>query len=625
MSAASPISFWVIAVAGSIALHGAIGMALYAMPMPETRKPSHTEIDIATLTAGGAQQIAMPENVSIIGAEQPAIRVQPPASVVAAKDAGAVTEAVRPQPSDMQAAKVSAGVEPVSASATIMQASGEAKAAPAAAETTPDAIPSNPVQALAETKATTQTAEAIAKRDADAPNSPDASTPVSPSATVAAAASSAAPLEMPAAASTETLAVARVETTKPLPSAIPQMAPEVSKAMEAVTSTEPATPLIATGNTVARAVAAATVETTKPLPSAVPQIAPEAPKAMDAVVSLEPAAPLVAAGKATEAAVTVPSEGPTSNLPPVSAQTRPATIAPSGGATVAAPQIAAAPSATPSGRPAESAAVVVAPTRPSAAASSVPSAVVAHAPTAVAQPPLSPSPPAAEAQVAALLPRPDILTDGAVTDGPTSGTLRVAEFLSMHEGDDCLLALPASIGPTQASIQAYAAAPETVGRLGAEYERLSGLKLKTETKTVSKDQCGALAFARSLAQYPNFPLRVTLAESTIESGHDLAGVISGLRKDTLYLMVVDDEGKAELVTSYTGQRASLMTFKAPMTLTSGPVSSVQLLVAIASDGPLRTIPLRPGVPAEEYFSRLATEIIAGNRSIAYGITSFVVR
>lgn len=623
MSAASPIGFWVIAVAGSITLHGAIGMALYAMPMPETRKPSPTEIDIATLTAGGAQQLAVPENVSIIGAKQPAIRVQPPASVVAARDAGAVTEAVRAQPSDMQAAKVSTGVEPVSASATIIPPSDEAKAAPAAAETTPNAVPSNPVLALAETKATTQTAEAVAKPDADAPNSFDIPTPISPSATVAAAASSAAPLEMPAAASAETLAAARVEATKPLPSSIPQIAPEAAKAVEAVASVEAATPLIADGNTGTSAITTATVETAKPLPSAVPQIAPETSKAIEAVTSREPASPLVATGGAAETAVAAVSNKPITGPSPV--QTRPATIAPSGGATVAAPQTATAPAAAPSGKPAESAAVVVAPTRPSGAASSVPAAVAARAPTGVAQPPSSPSPAATEAQVAALLPRPDVLTDGAVTDGPTSGTLRVAEFLSMHEGDDCLLALPATIGPTQASIQAYAAVPETVGRLGAEYERLSGIKLKTDTKTVSKDQCGALAFARSLAQYPNFPLRVTLAQSTIPSGRDLSGVISGLRKDTLYLLVVDDEGKAQLVTSYTNQRASLMTFKAPMTLTSGPVSSVQLLVAIASDGPLRTIPLRPGVPAEEYFSRLATEIIAGNRSIAYGITSFVVR
>lgn len=622
MSAASPISFWFIAVAGSIALHGAVGIALYAMPMPETRKPSPTEIDIATLATGGAQKLAVPEDVAIIEAERPAIVVRPPASVLAAKDAGAVTEAVRLQ-SDTEAAKVSADVEPVPASPTVMQPSDEAQTAPPRAST--EAMPSNPVQALAETNPTTQTAEAVATPDADALNSPDASTPVLPSATAAPAVPSAAQPELPTAARTETVAVARTETATPPPSAIPRIAPKASEALETVASLEAATPLIATGNTGASAIAAAPVETTTPLPSALPQIAPEASKATEAVASLEPATPLVGAGRAAEAAVTAPSARPIANSPLASAQARPTTIAPSGGATVAAPQIAAAPVATPFGRPAESAAAVVAPARPSGAASSVASSVVARAPTAVARTPTSPAPVATEAQVAALQPRPDVLTDGAVTDGPTSGTLRVAEFLSMHEGDDCLLALPASIGPTQASIQAYAAVPETVGRLGAEYERLSGLKLQTETKRVSKDQCGALAFARSLAQYPNFPLRVTLAEATIESGHDLAGVISGLRKDTLYLMVVDDEGKAELVTSYTDQRASLMTFKAPMTLTSGPVSSVQLLVAIASDGPLRTIPLRPGVPAEEYFSRLATEIIAGNRSIAYGITSFVVR
>ena len=617
MSAASPISFWAIAVAGSIALHGAVGMALYAMPMPETRKPSRTEIDIATLTAGGAQQIAVPENVSMIEAERPAIIVQPPASVLAAKDVGAVTEAVRLQPGDMQAAKVSAGIEPVSASASVVLPSEETKAAPSPTETASEAVPSNPVQALAETSATTQTAEAVAKPDDDAPNSPDASTPVLPSATAAPAVPSATPLESPTAGSMETVAVASVETAKPLPSAFPQIAPEASKAVETVASLEAATPLIATGSTAASPVAAATVETAKPLPAAVSPIVSEASKTAEAVASIETAAPSIAPGGATGSAVAVAPGNQPVRTSPVSGQASPATIAPGGVTATVAPRIVTTPVATPSGKAAEDTTVVVGSARPAARSSSVVSPAL---PPAAADVPAAP-----EAQVAVLLPRPDVLTDGAVTEGATSGTLRVAEFLATHRGDDCLLALPASIGPTQASIQAYAAAPETVGRLGAEYERLSGLKLRTDTKAVSKDQCGALAFARSLAQYPNFPLRVTLAQSIIESGHDLAGVISGLRKDTLYLMVVDDEGKAELVTSYTDQRASLMTFKAPMTLTSGPVSSVQLLVAIASDGPLRTIPLRPGVPAEEYFSRLATEIIAGNRSIAYGITSFVVR
>ena len=155
--------------------------------------------------------------------------------------------------------------------------------------------------------------------------------------------------------------------------------------------------------------------------------------------------------------------------------------------------------------------------------------------------------------------------------------------------------------------------------------RVAGLDLKTEVRRVSKNQCGALSFARSLAQYPNFPLKMTLNSSEIASGEDLSGVVSGLRKDTLYLIVVDDEGKAELASTSTIGDVRSVEFSAPMTLTSNPGSAVQLLVAIASDGPLRNLPQKPGMPASEYFSKLTFEIIGDSRSIAYGITSFVVK
>jgi hypothetical protein len=210
-------------------------------------------------------------------------------------------------------------------------------------------------------------------------------------------------------------------------------------------------------------------------------------------------------------------------------------------------------------------------------------------------------------------------------NGPAKAEPLLTDFLASRTSDDCLLALPTGPGSKQSSMKAFALVPEAVNRLGAEYQRLSGVQLKAEMQAVSKAQCGALAFGRSLSQYPNFPLRIKLAESTIQRGYDLSGAVSGLHKDTLYLIVVDDEGRAELVTSFKDQRAPLTHFSAPMTLPPRPASAVQLLVAIASDGPLRTVPLTPGVPTEEYFSKLATEIITGNRSIAYGITSFTVK
>ncbi len=66
--------------------------------------------------------------------------------------------------------------------------------------------------------------------------------------------------------------------------------------------------------------------------------------------------------------------------------------------------------------------------------------------------------------------------------------------------------LPASAEPTEALVEAYAREPGLVGELGAEYERVAGAKLETDIRPVSQEQCIALIFARSLAQYPNFPL-----------------------------------------------------------------------------------------------------------------------
>ena len=64
MSTAAPAHFWAIAILGSIALHGAVGMGLYAMPMPEPKKPAHTEITISAPEIGTQLQQAEPETVA---------------------------------------------------------------------------------------------------------------------------------------------------------------------------------------------------------------------------------------------------------------------------------------------------------------------------------------------------------------------------------------------------------------------------------------------------------------------------------------------------------------------------------------------------------------------------------
>jgi hypothetical protein len=328
-----------------------------------------------------------------------------------------------------------------------------------------------------------------------------------------------------------------------------------------------------------------------------------------AAVEVAPARQAVAALPAQPGAEAAPA------LAPVAAP------GPRVGAPLAAAPLAAAPS------PAAPVAIVPATRQPiapdAAPPTTAPSADALQAVAPLAAAPAAAAPPAADPQVAMIL-QPTVEAGGGSKDETRPGRLRIGDFLAAREDDDCLLALPVSMGAQQASIEAFAIRPEAVAQLGADYERQAGIGLKTATRPVSAGQCSALTFARSLAAYPNFPLRLTLNEQRIRSGSVLSGVISGLRKTTLYLVVVDDEGKAELVDARLDARSTVASFSAPMTLTSEPVSSVQLLVAIAADGPLETVPRHPGMPAEEYFSRLATEIVLGNRAIAYGITSFEV-
>ena len=197
----------------------------------------------------------------------------------------------------------------------------------------------------------------------------------------------------------------------------------------------------------------------------------------------------------------------------------------------------------------------------------------------------------------------------------------MATFLKGYEGDGCVLALPVGDG----AVEAFADSPDKTEGLRAAYQRQAGQPLAVEPRQVSAGQCGALSFSRSLAQYPNYPLKLSLEASAIESGKPLTGRIDGIRKNTLYLLVVDDEGQKRLVKTYQGVTKLSVPFSEPMVLKNRTDAPVQLLVAIGSDGPLDALTTRDGSLADRFFDDLAWEIVSEGHRISFGIAGFVVR
>ncbi|MBX3570560.1 MAG: hypothetical protein KF914_21060 [Rhizobiaceae bacterium] len=598
MSGRGSYGLWLAATAGSIGLHGAIGITLYAMPMPEVRKPQPTEIRFETPDIGAAAALS-PESQapSIIARVAPAVATPPvptpeavPQATVVQPAARTETPPARPEPAvPREAASQLLDPSPVDALAPAQQASSAIE--PSAAR---EAVAAVPVEALAPAAA--------------APSDVAAQAPETVLPGVAAAE------EAAAAAEPDAVAALIAASEAVAPAADQTIAATI--AAEAPRAVEPGLSDVvlpdATASGLALQARPETAVAASPQPSrSAPAIAPAA--ADPARLSAPPL--VVSPGKVEAGVADNPAPRPVAAAPARPQAPSPAAQAVAGPASVAAAPLAVAAAPPPGGK-APPAAMVAAPVKPQA-----PSLAAQPAPRAVVT---ATEAPAGDQRVAMIL-QPTIDPDGESKDAARPGRLRIGDFLATREDEECLLAIPTSMGAQQASIEAFTIKPESVTRLGSDYEKESGLSLRADTKPVSANQCIALTFARSLAAYPNFPLRLTLNESMIRSGAVLSGVISGLRKSTLYLVVVDDEGKAELMDANLDVRSTITSFRAPMTLTSGPVSSVQLLVAIASDGPLETVPRRPGMPAEEYFSRLATEIVIGNRSIAYGITSFQVK
>jgi hypothetical protein len=200
---------------------------------------------------------------------------------------------------------------------------------------------------------------------------------------------------------------------------------------------------------------------------------------------------------------------------------------------------------------------------------------------------------------------------------------KMVDYLSLHEGT-CLLALASAGQDRRLGIDGFSGSQEEITRLRKELARMVGVPVETRAHPVSRDQCGALSFARRLLGYPVPALDVRPDVHSIESGGDLSGRIENIRRKMVYLLLVDDDGKVEEIQDLF-MDGGAVGFSAPMTLEDGPVETVQILMALASDERLETVSSHDGMHADAYFAALADELARTGNAVDFGMTFFSVR
>jgi hypothetical protein len=230
--------------------------------------------------------------------------------------------------------------------------------------------------------------------------------------------------------------------------------------------------------------------------------------------------------------------------------------------------------------------------------------------------------PADPEQTVALL-RPVSPEPLAPAETPKQSYAKLLEFLSA-EPRQCFLALASARGSV-IEVKGYAATVERIGELDRRINELIETPAAVRGHLVADAQCAALTFASELAAYPEPPLAVRTARPEVRSGEVLTGRIHNFHRSRLYLIIIDDDGKVQELHDLRPEAGNTVSFQAPLTLTDGPVGTVQLLLAIASDHALLTFSAREGTQAEPYFEQLRNEILQQGKPVDFGIGSFIVR
>lgn len=202
---------------------------------------------------------------------------------------------------------------------------------------------------------------------------------------------------------------------------------------------------------------------------------------------------------------------------------------------------------------------------------------------------------------------------------------RIREHLERLRRDGCFAAFESGAGEAGLRLEGFSSSSSDLARLGEELDRVAGREVDLRPHVVTGDQCEALSFAGRIGINPAATLAIEPKSHTIESGTYVSGLITNFDARHLYLLVVDDEGRVQEISNMFRASEDSVGFIAPMTLSKGPVETVQILLALSSQQSLATVAERDGAPAQDYFAALADEIERTGQRLGIGFTYLYVR
>ena len=239
----------------------------------------------------------------------------------------------------------------------------------------------------------------------------------------------------------------------------------------------------------------------------------------------------------------------------------------------------------------------LAPTRPAPSPTPTPApAQPSPTPSAVLTPPPTPEP----AQTGA--------------SEPVGPVAKAAAFVAAFDGGPCFL-MRSQGDPERLQYQGVGVDAAPFQRFDQEFTKAVGVDAKIGLRLIAPQQCPALALLKASPDRPDAP-RIDAANLDIGPGKPLAGEVANIGGLELVLLIATNDGatvKIDAARTAGGDKAN---FSVPLTPDAKSVKTLQMLLAVVSPRPLKTLETFRAGSTAEIMPKLNAEIAAEGGYVA---------
>ncbi len=202
---------------------------------------------------------------------------------------------------------------------------------------------------------------------------------------------------------------------------------------------------------------------------------------------------------------------------------------------------------------------------------------------------------------------------------------KVRNFLIGQDVGNCFVALPSTIDNQQVGIYGFGRSKRFWPGFLKRLSQKTNIEIPAKLATITDAQCLVASFTKQASTYPNFSVSIALEQETIISGDFLEGQINNVNNRFLNLILVDDEGIAQRLNAYLFNKSGAPRFSLPVTSTSGPIATAQLLIAIVTDEELQSTAFYEPLPVTELLFDVEQELRDKGLGVDLAITAFTVK